>query len=71
MNKQEFLNAPAKTPIDSAAQQLITSNSMTSLKQLSRETKAMYKSLYKDEHKNLPLKDIMAAIEKAMFFIVE
>lgn len=71
MTKQEFLNTPAKTPIDAAAQQIITSNSMTSLKQLSRETKALFKTLYKDEHKNMAFKDIIAAIEKAMFFIVE
>lgn len=71
MTKQEFLNTPAKTPVDGAAQVIITTNSMTSLKQLSRDTKALYKALYKEEHKNLPFRDIMAAIEKAMFFIID
>lgn len=71
MTKQEFINTPAKTAVDGAAQQIITTHSMTTLKQLQRSNKALYKALYKDEHKALSFKDIMAAIEKAMFFIVE
>lgn len=71
MTKQEFLNTPAKTPTDGAAQQILTTHSMTSLKQLQRDTRALFKALYKDEHKKLPFDEIMKAIEKAMFFIVD
>lgn len=71
MTKQEFLNTPAKTPTDGAAQQILTTHSMTTLKALQRGNKALYKALYKDEHKNLPFGEIMKAIEKAMFFVVD
>lgn len=71
MTKQEFLNTPAKTVGDAVAQQILNSESMTSLKQLQRSLKATYKQLYKDEWKAIPLKDLMLAIEKASFLIVE
>lgn len=71
MTKQEFLNQPAKTIADAVTQQILNSESMTSLKQLQRSLKATYKSLYKDEWKQIPLKDLMSAIEKAAFLAVE
>lgn len=71
MTKLEFLNTPAKTPTDGAAQAILANNSMTSLKQLQRDNKALMKTLYKEEHKKLPFEEIMKAIEKAMFFILD
>lgn len=71
MTKQEFLNTPAKTLTDAVAQQILTTESMTSLKQLQRSNKALYKSLYKNEWKAITMTDLMAAIEKAAFLIVE
>lgn len=71
MTKQEFLNTTAKTITDAVAQQLLNSESMTSLKQLQRSLKATYKTLYKDEWKAISMKDLMVAIEKASFLIVE
>lgn len=71
MTKQEFLNTPAKTVQDAVTQQILNSESMTSLKQLQRSLKQTYKHLYKDEWKAIPMKDLMGAIEKAAFLIVE
>lgn len=71
MTKQEFLNTPAKTVTDAVCQQILNSESMTSLKQLQRSLKQTYKTLYKDEWKAIPLKDLMSAIEKAAFLIVD
>lgn len=71
MTKQEFLNTPAKTPEDAVAQQILTSHSMTTLKQLQRSNKALFKALYKDEWKTITFKQLMGAIEKAAFLVVE
>lgn len=71
MTKQEFLNTPAKTPVDEATQIVLANSSMTSLKELKRQVSALSKMLYKEHLKALPLKDITAVIEKAAFLITE
>lgn len=71
MTKTEFINAQHKEPVDSAAQAILVSQSMTGLKDIKRALNTLGKVLVRNEHKALNLTQITSAVEKAAFLIVE
>lgn len=71
MNKQEFLNQPAKNATDTAAQILLRTQSMTSMKEIKRVVGGLQKTLYGVEVVRLPLEELAKAVEKAAYLIVD
>lgn len=71
MNKQEFLSKPATTPTDEAAQILLRTQSMTSMKEIKRVANTLGKTLYGEKVVRLPLEELVKAIEKAAYLIVD
>lgn len=71
MTKQEFINATHKTPEDNAAQALLITQSMTSLKEIKRAFNTINKTLVRNEYKTMTLPALTAAIEKAAFLMTE
>lgn len=68
MTKQEFLNTEKKTPVDTIAGHLLVTNSPTSLKEITRALNRIQKVLYTDASKSTPFKDVVAGVEKAVFY---
>lgn len=71
MNKQEFLAKPATTPTDEAAQILLRTQSMTSMKEIKRVVGTLQKTLYGEKVVRLPLEELAKAVEKAAYLIVD
>lgn len=71
MNKQEFLAQPAKTATDAAAQILLRTQSMTSMKEIKRVVGTLSKTLYGEQVVRLPLEELAKAVEKAAYLIVD
>lgn len=71
MTKQEFLNTEAKTAGDQVAKCVLQSHSATAIKQLKRDLATLNKALYTDAWKQLPLKDIVAGVERALFYALD
>lgn len=68
MTKQEFLNTEKKTPADTIAGHLLVSNSPTALKEMHRALNRITKVLFTDASKSTPWKDVLAGVEKAIFY---
>lgn len=71
MNKQEFLSKPAANATDTAAQILLRTQSMTSMKEIKRVVGTLSKTLYGQEVERLPLAELAKAVEKAAYLIVD
>lgn len=71
MNKQEFLSKKAETPTDEAAQILLRTESMTSMKEIKRVVAGLKKKLYGEKVARLPLEELVKAVEKAAYLIVD
>lgn len=71
MNKQEFLNAKAANPTDEAAQILLRTQSMTSMKEIKRVVGTLQKTLYGESVVRLPLAELAKSVEKAAYLIVD
>lgn len=71
MNKQEFLNAKATNATDEAAQILLRTQSMTSMKDIKRTVGLLQKTLYGETVTRLPLAELAKAVEKAAYLIVD
>lgn len=71
MNKQEFLNAKDLKGADRAAQILLATQSMTSLKEIKRSVNALSKALYGEDVRRLPLEELVKAVDKAAYLIVD
>lgn len=71
MTKQEFLNAEAKTGADQVAKCVLQSHSPTAIKQLKRDLATLNKALYTDAWKKLPLTDVVAGVERAIFYALD
>lgn len=71
MNKQEFLNAKPVNATDEAAQILLRTQSMTSMKEMKRVVSNLQKTLYGESVVRLPLTELSKAVEKAAYLIVD
>lgn len=71
MNKQEFLSKPAANGTDAAAQILLRTQSMTSMKEIKRVVSNLQKTLYGENVVRLPLEELAKAVEKAAYLIVD
>lgn len=71
MNKQEFLSKPATSATDEAAQILLRTQSMTSMKEIKRVVNTLQKTLYGEKVARLPLEEVAKAVEKAAYLIVD
>lgn len=71
MNKAEFLSKKADNPTDEAAQILLRTQSMTSMKEIRRVVNTLGKTLYGEKVDRLPLAEIVKAVEKAAYLIVD
>lgn len=71
MTKQEFLNAKAANATDEAAQILLRTQSMTSMKDIKRTVNLLSKTLYGESVVRLPLAELAKAVEKAGYLIVD
>lgn len=71
MNKQEFLAVKDAKGADKAAQILLATQSMTSLKEIKRSVNTLTKALYGEDVKRLPLEELGKAVEKAAYLIVD
>lgn len=71
MNKQEFLSKPATNGTDTAAQILLRTQSMTSMKEIKRVIGTLQKTLYGETVVRLPLEELAKAVEKAAYLIVD
>lgn len=71
MTKQEFLSKPATTPTEEAAQILLRTQSMTSMKEIKRVVNNLKKTLYGEKVVRLPLEELTKAVEKADYLIVD
>lgn len=71
MNKQEFLSKPAVNGTDAAAQILLRTQSMTSMKEIKRVVGTLQKTLYGEQVVRLPLEELSKAVEKAAYLIVD
>lgn len=71
MNKQEFLAQKAANPTDAAAQILLRTQSMTSMKEIKRTVGLLQKTLYGEGVDRLPLAELSKAVEKAAYLIVD
>lgn len=56
---------------DKAAQILLGTQSMTSLKEMKRVVNGLTKALYGEEVNRLPLAEVAKAVEKAAYLIVD
>lgn len=71
MNKAEFLAKPGATATDKAAQILLRTQSMTSMKEIKRVISNLRKTLYGEEVNRLPLEELTKAVEKADYLLVD
>lgn len=71
MNKQEFLAAKPTNATDEAAQILLRTQSMTSMKEIKRTVALLNKTLYGETVVRLPLTELSKAVEKAAYLIVD
>lgn len=71
MNKQEFLASKAATATDEAAQILLRTESMTSMKEIKRVVANLKKKLYGEKVSRMPLEELAKAVEKAAYLIVD
>lgn len=71
MNKTEFLAKKAENATDEAAQILLRTQSMTSMKEIKRVVGGLQKTLYGEKVVRLPLEELAKAVEKAAYLIVE
>lgn len=69
MTKQEFLNMEKKTPADTIAGHLLVTQSATSLKEIQRALNRITKVLYTDAAKSTPYKEVLAGVDKAIFYV--
>lgn len=71
MNKQEFLAQKPANATDAAAQILLRTQSMTSMKEIKRVVGSLQKTLYGEQVVRLPLEELAKAVEKAAYLIVD
>lgn len=71
MNKQEFLSAKPVNATDEAAQILLRTQSMTSMKEIKRTVSLLKRTLYGETVVRLPLAELEKAVEKAAYLIVD
>lgn len=71
MNKQEFLAIKDAKGETKAAQILLATQSMTSLKEIKRSVNTLTKALYGEDVRRLPLEELGKAVDKAAYLIVD
>lgn len=71
MNKAEFLAKKSENPTDEAAQILLRTQSMTSMKEIKRVVTTLSKTLYGEKVVRLPLEELAKAVDKAGYLIVD
>lgn len=71
MNKAEFLNKKADNATEEAAQILLRTESLTSMKEMKRVVGALKKKLYGEKVSRLTLDELAKAVEKAAYLIVD
>lgn len=71
MNKVEFLAKKAENGTEEAAQILLRTQSMTSMKEIKRVVGGLQKTLYGEKVVRLPLEELAKAVEKAAYLIVD